>query len=154
MAPLFMPAGSLPPLGQIPQLLIGSSQPPINSYQDLLTVIRTLVIDPDGPVWNEWSRSYTLLTDTSCSPYPKKKGQNRDLTHTETLGILSAFFALSPPLQADNHIVLITRITPTVPGNEVRWKPIIDLAYVVKFGLKAAMTRTGSKGHILEPTPK
>ena len=153
MAPLLIPDDSLPlPLVQIPQTLL---QPPrIKSGRDLLAVAGTLATDPNGRVWNEWSRSYALLTDTSCSPYPSERGIKRYLPRTETLGILSAFFALSPPLQADNHVALIARITPTVPPHEVRWTPIIDLAYFVNFGLKAAMTRTGSRGHTLEPTPK
>ena len=156
MAPLLVPDGSLPlPLvHEMPQVLLGSSQPPVNSSVDLLTVVGTLVTDPNGRVWNEWSRSYALLTDPFCSSYPSERDVKRYLACAETLGILSAFFALSPPLQAENHVALIARVVPAVPAHEVRWKPIIDLAYVINFGLKAAMTRTGSKGHTLEPTPK
>jgi hypothetical protein len=63
--------------------------------------------------------------------------------------------ALLPPLQTDNHVALIARMAHIVPAHEVCWKAIIDLAYVIDFGLKAAMTRTGSKGHqYFESTPK
>jgi hypothetical protein len=60
MAPLLIADGSLPPpLVQIPEVLL--DPPFINSDQDLLTVVGTLATDPNGPVWSEWTQSYTLL---------------------------------------------------------------------------------------------
>jgi hypothetical protein len=43
-----------------------------NSEQDLLTVVGTLAIDPNGSVWNEWSRLLYLLKDACCSPYSEE----------------------------------------------------------------------------------
>jgi hypothetical protein len=149
MAPLFIPDGSLPPpLVQIPEVH------PLSNDQDLLTVMRALATDPNGPVWSQWSQSYTLLTDASCTPYPNARKVNRDISRSAALAILSSLFALSPPSLAAGHIALIASIAPIVPAHEVHWKCVIDMAYVINFGLKAAMTRTGSKGHTLEPTPK
>jgi HNH endonuclease len=152
MTPLFIADGSLPPpLVQIPEVLL--DQPLINDH-DLLTVVGTLATDPNGPVWSQWSQSYTLLTDASCTPYPNDRNVNRGFSRTAALAVLSSFFALSPPSQADSHVALIASIAPIVPAHEVCWKSVIDMAHVIDFGLKAAMTRTGSRGHTLESTPK
>ena len=105
MAPLFIADGLLPPpLVQIPEV---SSGHPLSNDQDLLTVVRTLPTDPDGPVWSQWSQAYTLLTDAACTPYPNDRITNQGISRTAALAVLSSFFALSPPSQVDRHVALI-----------------------------------------------
>ena len=118
---------------------------------------------------------YNPLVSSSRNPsdrpqWPRLERMEMVICSTYRCFLLSISKAIPPPYRNPSHLVslfyafatitswwscaLIARIIPIVPLHEIRWTPIVDLAYFIDFGLKAAVTRTGSKDHTLEPTPK